>query len=158
MADAATTSGRARRLRPLAVFLGGVLVGVLASLAAGRLSERGLPPRRVEATAYLPLVDNDDHPFPERTWQEVLGLMADEFGGATLGAPQEGCWRDAAGRLRREPVRPLVVSFEPGQLDRFRRTLDAAGHLLGQEAVYVRFEEPRVELRRVPITADGNGP
>lgn len=139
-----------RTARGLALFLAGVLAGVLGVFAAERLNSRGLPPRRIEATVFLPLVDNDDHPFPEETWRDVLGLFADGFGGATLGPEQEGCWRDDAGRLRREPVRPVVVSFEPEQLGRFRQTLDAAGSRLGQEAVYVRFEEPHVELRRVP--------
>ncbi len=139
-----------RTARGLALFLAGILAGVLGVFAGERLTTtRGLPPRRIEATVYLPMVDNDDHPFPDDAWRDVLGLFADKFGGATLGPSQEGCWRDGAGRLRREPVRPVVVSFEPEFLDRFRVTVDAAGSRLGQEAVYVRFEEPHVELRRV---------
>jgi hypothetical protein len=139
-----------RAARGLAFFLAGVLAGVLGVFAAERVNSRGLPPRRIEATVFLPLVDNDDHPFPEDAWRDVLGLFADKFGGATLGPSLEGCWRDDAGRLRREPVRPVVVSFDPEHLARFRQVLDAAGSRLGQEAVYVRFEEPHVELRRVP--------
>ena len=130
----------------------GLAVGVAATYAwhlhqAGRPG--GLPPRRYEATVFLPLVDNAGHPVPEEQWQEALGLLVTELGGATLGAPVEGCWRDAGGTVRREPVRPVVVSFEPGQLARFHRTLDAVGRRLGQESVYTRFEEPRVELRVV---------
>jgi hypothetical protein len=139
-----------RWLWGLAFFAVGALTGALA-VRAWHVSPRadGLPPRRTEATVFLPLVDNQDRPVTEERWQEVLGLFAADFGGATLGPELEGCWLDGDGRLRREPVRPVVVSFEPGQLARFRRTLDAVGRRLGQEAVYTRFEEPRVELRAV---------
>jgi hypothetical protein len=133
----------------LAAFVVGLIVGVLSSYSVDNVTGEGLPSRRYEATVFLPLLDNNDRRFSTETWQEVLGLFADEFGGATLGPEQEGCWRDDAGRLRREPVRPVVVSFEPKQLGRFRATVDDAGSRLGQEAVYVRFELPRVELRRI---------
>jgi hypothetical protein len=147
--DAATTPRSTRTARGLALFLSGVLVGVLGVFIAERLTTRGLPPRRIEATVFLPTVDNNDHPFSDDIWRDVLGLFADKFGGATLGPSQEGCWRDDTGRLRREPVRPVVVSFDPELLARFRLAVDDAGRRLGQEAVYVRFEEPHVELRRV---------
>jgi hypothetical protein len=45
-------------------------------------------------------------------------------------------------------VRPVVVSFAPERLSDFRRSVQEVGELLGQDAVYVRFEEPRVELIR----------
>ena len=105
-----------------------------------------LPPRRLEATVLLPSVDNYGRPL-DAQWQAALELLTKEFGGATLGPPQEGCWRDAQGKLRREPVRPVTVTFERGKLGRFREVLDEVGKKLGQEAVYARFEEPRVELR-----------
>jgi hypothetical protein len=109
-----------------------------------------LPPRRLEATIILPLTGHVDRPFTEAEWQGAVDLLVAEFGGATLGAPQEGCWRDAQGRLQREPVRPVIVSFGPERLADFRRTIDEVGRRLGQEAIYARFEEPRVELRPVP--------
>jgi hypothetical protein len=106
-----------------------------------------LPPRRLEATILLPTVDNNNRPM-DAQWQAALELLTKEFGGATLGPAQEGCWRDGQGKLRREPVRPVIVSFERGKLGRFREVLDEVGKKLGQEAVYARFEEPRVELRK----------
>jgi hypothetical protein len=102
--------------------------------------------RRWEATVYLPLADNAGRPFSDGEWEEALAAFAVPFGGATLGTPQEGCWLDPRGRVHREPVRPVVVSFAPGRLDEFRAAARAVGRLLGQEAIYVRFEEPRVEL------------
>src|SRR5947209_1479900 len=95
------------------------LLGAVSTAGAGAgagggwyQAAREAPPRRWEATVYLPLVDNDDHEFPEETWRRAVGLFVDEFGGATLAERQEGWWRDGRGRLRREPVRLLVVSFE----------------------------------------------
>jgi hypothetical protein len=111
-----------------------------------------LPPRRLEATIVLPVVDNNGRPL-DAPWQAALELLTKEFGGATLGPAQEGCWRDGQGKLRREPVRPVVVSFERGRLGRFREVLDEVGRKLGQEAVYARFEEPRVEVRKPDAAA-----
>jgi hypothetical protein len=103
-------------------------------------------PRRWEATVYLPLSDNQGRAFAERAWHEALEALVTPFGGATLGQPQEGCWLDARRRVCREQVRPVVVSFAPDRLDEFRRAVHGVGKHLGQEAMYVRFEEPRVEL------------
>ena len=139
----------------------GLAVGAAATFAwrlhqAGRFG--GLPPRRSEATVFLPLVDNDGRPVPEERWQEALGLLVTEFGGATLGAPVEGCWRDADGAIRREPVRPVVVSFEQDRLAHFRRTLQRVGRRLGQQVLYTRFSEPRVELTPVAPDEPEKGP
>jgi hypothetical protein len=133
----------------------GLAVGVAATFAwhqqqVGRPG--GLPPRRYEATVFLPLVDNHGRQVPEEQWQEALGLLVTELGGATLAAPVEGCWRDADGTVRREPVRPVVVSFEQDRLASFRKTLQQVGRRLGQRVLYTRFSEPRVEL--TPVEAD----
>ncbi len=139
----------------------GLAVGVAATLAwhiyqVGRPG--GLPPRRYEATVFLPLVDNAGRPVPEQRWQEALGLLVTELGGATLGSPVEGCWRDADGTIRREPVRPVVVSFEHDRLASFRRTLQRVGRRLGQQVLYTRFSEPRVELTPVAPDEAEKGP
>jgi hypothetical protein len=139
----------------------GLAVGAAATFAwhlhqVGRFG--GLPPRRSEATVFLPLVDNDGRPVPEERWQEALGLLVTEFGGATLGAPVEGCWRDADGAIRREPVRPVVVSFEQDRLAHFRRMLQRVGRRLGQQVLYTRFSEPRVELTPVAPGGPEKGP
>jgi hypothetical protein len=113
----------------------------------GALAAAGRPaPRCWEATVYLPLADNTGRPFSEGAWQEALAVLVVPFGGATLGTVQEGCWLDARGRVCREQVRPVVISFGPDRLDEFRDAVRAVGRRLGQEAMYVRFEEPRVEL------------
>lgn len=116
-------------------------VSAVADAADNRLAARSL-----EATVYLPLADNAGRPFADDTWQVALAVLVEPFGGATLGNAQEGCWLDARGRVLREPVRPVVVSFAPERLDEFRGAVRTVGRHLRQEAMYVRFEEPRVEL------------
>src|SRR4051794_21940488 len=74
------------------------------------------PPRRWEATLYLPLNDNHGKPFPDKDWQEAVSLIVKRFGGATLGAKTEGYWLDSRQRLQREPVQLVVVSFERTRL------------------------------------------
>lgn len=110
------------------------------------IDSHGPVPRRWEATVFLPLADNQGRPFDEAEWQDALERLIGAFGGATLGQPQEGCWRDASGRVCREWVRPVVVSFASARLHEFRGAVQVVGERLGQEAIYVRFEEPRVEL------------
>lgn len=106
----------------------------------------GLAPRCWEATVYLPLADNEGRSFAETTWHEALEGFVTAFGGATLGEPREGCWLGTRGRVCRERVRPVVISFAPERLGDFRRVVRDAGRRLGQEVMYVRFEEPRVDL------------
>ncbi len=106
------------------------------------------PPRRWEATVLLPVQANDGRRFTRDEWDGAVGVFAEAFGGATLGAEQEGCWHDGK-RVQREPVRPVVVSFERHRLGEFRAAAREAGRRLGQQVVYVRFEEPGVELLTV---------
>jgi hypothetical protein len=107
-----------------------------------------------EATVFLPLADNEGQSFAESTWHEALTRLVTPFGGATLGEPQEGCWLDARGRMCRERVRAVVVSFAPDRLNEFRLAVHDVGRRLGQEAMYVRFEEPLVDL--IPVGAAGS--
>lgn len=137
----------------MGLFLLGVAVGAVAvhwhapplALPAPSVT----PPRRLEATVFLPVEGNTRQPFSSQEWNVALELLVTEFGGATIGAPVEGFWRDKDGKLQREPVRPVIISFEPDRLDRFRRTVHEVGRRLGQETIYIRFEEPRVELLTV---------
>jgi hypothetical protein len=148
--------GAPRRFAWWAVWFGlGLAVGAAATFAwhldqVGRPG--GLPPRRYEATVFLPLVDNQGRQVPEGQWHDALGLLVTELGGATLAAPVEGCWRDDDGAIRREAVRPVIVSFEQDRLTGFRQTLQRVGRRLGQRALYTRFSEPRVEL--TPVTPE----
>jgi hypothetical protein len=103
------------------------------------------PPRRWEATIYLPAASNDGRRFSEEVWQGAVAVLVDRFGGATLAGEEEGWWLDRERRLHREPVRPVVVSFERHRLGEFRDLVREVGRRLGQEEVYVRLEEPRVE-------------
>jgi hypothetical protein len=137
-------------MKSLLFLLFGFALGVLAGwLLLPRLATRSaaeLPARRVEATVFLPIKDNQDRPFPESVWQQAVEVIVAEFGGATLGQVQEGCWRDDQQRLRREPIRPLIVSFPAEQLETFRTKVREVGRKLGQESMYVRYEEPRIDL------------
>jgi hypothetical protein len=137
--------------------LGLVGVGMLAvGVAVGRYTGPSDPvggttggrpaPRCWEATVYVPLADNAGRPFPAAVWQDALAEFVRPFGGATLGPPQEGWWEDGTGRILREPVRPLVISFAPNRLDEFRAAARDFGRRLGQTEMYLRYEEPRVEL------------
>src|SRR5262245_46528252 len=130
-----------------AVFAAGVSVGALAVLAYGRAADDGgaleSVPRRVEATVYLPRYDNQGRPFLGKL-DKAADLFVAKFGGATLTDFADGRALDSRGNVQSDPIRMLVVSFEPGRLDEFRKVLREAGRLLGQESMYVRFEEPRV--------------
>jgi hypothetical protein len=110
-------------------------------------------PRRLEATVLLPTQDDKGAAFPDERWQEALRLLVDECGGATVGPPQEGWWQDDSKSITREPVRPVVVSFPKDRLAGFRVAVTEAGRRLGQRAVYVRYEEPRLEI--LPIAEYG---
>ncbi len=132
---------------PVGIFLLGMIAGG-ALTGLWRWSFRGdaAPPRRLEATIYLPTTGNAQKPFTETDWHNALHLLVVEFGGVTLGSPAEGYWQDAQGRLQREPIRPVIVSFQREKLSRFREVVQEVGRQLGQETIYTRFEEPRVEL------------
>jgi hypothetical protein len=139
-------------LLALALFALGAAAGGLVVYLHGRSSSSGddaLPSRRLEATVYLPTTPNPDHPFTPRDWDDALDLLVGEMGGATLGPELEGCWRGDDGKPWREPVRAVVVSFEPGRLGQFRQVLRQVGRKLGQKVLYVRWEQPRVELLAV---------
>jgi hypothetical protein len=136
-------TGLRHKLMGLAFFLAGIAVGGLIMLA---WEEHQAASRRWEATAYVPLVDNDGKPFAESEWQEALHVLVSDFGGATVGPPQEGWWLDDGRQVHREPVRPVTVSFERSRLADFRRSIRAVGQRLGQQEMYVRLEEPRIEV------------
>jgi hypothetical protein len=145
----------ARRSVFVGIFLLGAVVGaalVLMWTGLFRPDPAPVLPRRLEATIYLPTRGNTQKPFSEEDWHNALKLLVVEFGGATLGAPVEGYWLDGNGQLQREPVRPVIISFEREKLERFREIVHQVGRKLGQETIYTRFEEPRVEL--LPVRPD----
>jgi hypothetical protein len=140
----------ATRLRSL-LLRGVAATAAFASLvAAGMIHTAAEPsaPTHWEATVYLPLADNAGQSFPDETWNRALAGLVTPFGGGTLGEPQDGCWADAHGRLVRERVRPVVISFAPEEAETFRRAVGRARAELAQEAVYVRYGDVRVELIR----------
>lgn len=104
------------------------------------------PPRRWEATVLLPTQDEKGVPFADDRWRAAVGVLIAECGGATVGPAHDGWWQDESQTVAREPVRPVVVSFPRNGLARFRQAATEAGRRLGQRVVYVRYEEPRVEL------------
>jgi hypothetical protein len=103
-------------------------------------------PRLLEATVLLPTQGNPDKPFSEKEWNDAVGDLARQFGGATLGPLQEGCWIDAHGKLLREPVRPVTVAFRADRETEFRNQLRQLGKRLGQQTLYIRHESPRIEF------------
>ncbi len=127
-------------LLAIGAIAGGMFVGYQAKPSHANLSHR------LEATIHLPTRGNPDHPFTERQWDDAVALLAKEFGGATLGAECEGCWIDGQGLMQREPVRLVIISFEAGRLGRFREVVRETGRRLGQEALYIRYEEPGIDI------------
>lgn len=135
------------------------LVGLfLAGLVAGGLAihlwearepaptpvER-LPVHSWHATLFLPTADNQGKPFPDAEWDRALGVLVQRFGGATLGAPQQGCWVDDQKQIHREPIRPVIITLDKGKLDEYRQAIQQVGKLLGQQVMYYHLEERRVE-------------
>jgi hypothetical protein len=127
----------------LLVFTAGGVVGVVV----WPLLER-TPPRRLEATIYFPVQDNEGKRFTPEVWDGALNILIEEFEGATLGQQVTGCWRNQAGQIQREPIQLVIVSLERRQLPQLQAALHRIAKLLGQEAIYVRYEEPRIELIR----------
>jgi hypothetical protein len=137
-----------RLLLALTLFLLGALVGGLFVHFQGRLwtlPAEGLPQRRLEAVVYLPTQPNPEHPFTPKEWDDAIALLVREMGGATLGPTAEGCWLGDDGKMQREPIRLVVVSFERDRLDTFRRAIRQVGEKLGQKMLYFRLEQPRIE-------------
>jgi hypothetical protein len=111
--------------------------------------ETRVPPS-LEATIYLPLTDNQGKEFPQLDLNAAINAIVLKFGGATLGDRRRGFWRTDDQKVQSEPVQLLTVSFERGRLEEFRTAVAELGRRLGQQSVYVRFEEPRIELVAVP--------
>ncbi len=124
--------------------------GLLAWQQTNPASPDRLAPRSLEGTVYLPLHDNQGKPFPHDQWQGAVEVFVRRFGGATLGDRRTGFWRDGSGKVQGEPVQLLTVSFDRDRLDEFRAATREVARRLGQESVYVRFEEPHVELIERP--------
>jgi hypothetical protein len=107
--------------------------------------DRELPARLLEATVYLPLNDNQGKPFSRKQFQSAIRVLVRQFGGATLGSRHTGFWLAADKRVQSEPVQLLTVSFPRNRLGAFRWAVGEVGRRLGQQSMYVRYEEPRVE-------------
>ncbi len=153
-----------RALTGLVLFLAGLTLGGLTVYAwlhplSGPVAAgvEKLPPRRWEATIYLPLEDNHGKRFAPEVWDGALNLLVAEFGGATLGPEQKGCWLDARREVKREPIQLVVVSFEQDRLNTFQEVVRKVGRQLRQEAMYVRYEEPRIDLIAVGSAGPENG-
>src|SRR5262249_52452732 len=145
----------------IAVFLAGMVVGGSAVFtwtlrdalfnAAPAVSSAEVPPRTWEATILVPVTDSEGRRFDEPDWHRALDILVADFGGATLGSEQEGWWLDARKEIHREAVRPVTISFDRKRLDEFRASVREVGRRLRQEAMYIRLEEPRIEVLTVPV-------
>lgn len=150
-------SSSGRCVAGLVLFVAGAALGGSAmhlwNAPAGTGTETGSPiPKSLEATILVPLADNQGRRFTNEEWQDAVGVLTHTFGGATLGEPQEGWWVNGRRELQREPIRPVIVSFAPDRLDEFRQQVRQLGKRLGQETMYVRFEEPRIDIISVAPT------
>ncbi len=123
----------------------GVLVGVFAPALWAPPWPSGID-SHWEATLYLPAPVTGDSHLSDDNWKAALAEFTQPFGGATLIGPVEGLWHAADGTLQREAVRPVVVSFPTEKLPAFRARLEILRERLRQEAIYVRYERPLVEL------------
>jgi hypothetical protein len=150
-----------RGLLTIVVFITGVVVGGSAVFtwtsrqqlfpALPTVSSKDDPARVWEATIFVPVVDGEGRRFNEPDWQRALDILVADFGGATLGNEQEGWWLDAHKQIHRETVRPVIVSFARNRLEEFRASVREVGRRLRQEAMYVRLDEPRVEVLTIPV-------
>jgi hypothetical protein len=150
-----------RGLLTIAVFVTGVVVGGSAMFtwmsreqlfpAPPAVSSKEDPARVWEATVFVPVTDSEGRRFNEPDWQRALDILVADFGGATLGNEQEGWWLDAHKQIQRETVRPVTISFERHRLEEFRASVREVGRRLRQEAMYIRLEEPRVEVLKIPV-------
>jgi len=134
------------RIGVVLAFGSGILVGAYAVRDA-------TPPAGLvchEGTIFLPAPSPTDPNLTEEKWQEALAeFLQPPFQGATLAVPVEGIWRGVDGKFAREAVRPIVVSFPAVHLSTFRERARSLGKRLGQEAIYIRYERPTVELQRL---------
>jgi hypothetical protein len=138
----------------LAVALAGFLTGIAVGAAgvwwwmpaASEAPSSPKPSRSWEATVYLPLNDNQGKPFARDRWAAAVAVLVRRFGGATLGSRRQGLWLNARQRIQMEPIRLCTISFDRPRLDEFRQAMREVGRRLGQESMYVRLEEPRIEV------------
>jgi hypothetical protein len=154
-------SPQVRGLLTIAVFFTGVVVGGSAAFTwtarqqlidfSPTTASKEDPARVWEATILVPVVDGNGQRFNEPDWQRALDILVADFGGATLGSEQEGWWLDSHKQVHREAVRPVTISFDRHRLDEFRSSVREVGRRLRQEAMYVRLEEPRVEVLTIPV-------
>jgi hypothetical protein len=135
----------------LGIFLGAAGVLLWQNVQEPPGMSPAAPGRQYEATVYLPLQDNHGKEFPQEEWLAAIDILVQEFGGATLAEKHQGFWVNGHNAVQREPVQLLKITFDPDRLDRFRQKVREVGWRLGQESMYVRFEEPRVEMIDCPV-------
>ncbi len=78
---------------------------------------------------FLPLYDNDGHPFPKARFDEVRAGLATRFGGVTafVRSPAVGLWEDDGGHVQRDEVVLLEVmadAVDHGWWAAFRKDLE----------------------------------
>jgi hypothetical protein len=150
-----------RILAGIGLLILGAVLGAVGILLWQRYqpadSAEDVPARSWEATVYLPVNDNAGRPFPQDDWNEAVGVLVRRFGGATLGPTRQRFWLTNGRKVQSEPVRLVTVSFDRGRLGQLREAVREVGRRLGQETVYVRLEEPRIELIAVPAAGGKKG-
>ena len=94
----------------------------------------------------VPLLDNNDPPFPASDSDWLCDELVSRFGGCTLDGKVEGAWRDpATGRIYRDTsLRYVVVAEQPAVAD-LLGFLTQVKARFRQEALFV--ELPQTEVR-----------
>jgi hypothetical protein len=94
----------------------------------------------------LPVLDNDQSPFPHELFRAVSTELADRFGGLTAytRAPAEGIWRDEQARTSRDEIvvfEVMTESIEEPWWKAYRSKLELDFH---QQQVIVRAHQVRL--------------
>ena len=126
------------------------------ALRHGEAVDDRQPHARWEATIFVPVNDSSGAPFSAGVWHNAMAELVTPFGGATVHEPKDGYWNGRTGVMH-EPVRPIVVTFDPAEMPKFRAALFAMGKILGQEEMYARLEKCHVEQVLVqPVKTQAN--
>ena len=94
-------------------------------------------------TIYVPLRGNDGAEILPPLTKTAAETLAEEFGGATIGATFRGSWRNANGELVRDDIAPVFVDVDPGDVSAgayVRGVALTVKALARQESVYVTRE------------------
>lgn len=93
---------------------------------------------------FLPLYDNDGHPFPELYFKDLQKSLTERFGGVTIyqRAPAKGLWKDDTENI----VRDDLVIYEV-----IAEEIDRAYWAVLKTALRKKFRQSEVMVRSTQI-------